>query len=638
MASSSDAISELSVEGRVALEVADSPRRRLAGDLSVGSKLAISALVIAMAVIVVIANTLYAIERYSNAGETATAAADQVEAATWVGASSAELRASQLAYVGSTSTERRAEFEGAAHRFDQALDELRQRVDDPIDVALVRRISTSHATFRDLDQLIWDKILNGDDIAAENLARGPEALAFAAIAADAENLVLRARDVEAEAMYAFDEAESSARTIAILIAIAALSIVAATTWLVARSVRIPLQAVQRAAEEAAEGELSVAVQISGADEIGRLARAFNTMMERLRVREQTLLAEHERQRLARQIQAALELAESSEEALDSASRALEQVAADMPGEILLSDNSEAHLEQMAVSGPVPGGPGCTVIAPYSCPAVRAGRAITYESSEHLDACPHLRGRDTGACSATCAPVSFMGRAMGVVHVIGPEGEPPDLKTTEAIVTVAGHTGARIGVLRSMAQTQLQATTDGLTGLINRRAFESRAGALHRSGERFVVVMADLDHFKMLNDTYGHEGGDRALRLFTDVLGDTTRSGDLVCRWGGEEFALALLGADTNSAGEMLDRIRVELSGRVATSQLPPFTASYGYVEAGLCDSLEEAVRRADQALYVAKADGRDRAIPADLSDPLPEMSNWQPEVASEVGPESAPIA
>ncbi|RMH76877.1 MAG: diguanylate cyclase, partial [Actinomyces sp.] len=392
----------------------------------------------------------------------------------------------------------------------------------------------------------------------------------------------------------------------------------------------PLLEVQKAAEAAAGGDLDVVVTVTGDDETGRLGRAFNVMLRRLRAREESLLNEHRRQETARRIQAALDLAETEDDAIDVAARALEQAAPEASAELLLADNSRAHLERVVTAGPDPAGPGCDVASPYSCPAVRAGRSLTTPSSTALDACPHLQNRPGGPRSALCVPVSFLGRALGVLHLTGPDGEPLDEEERETVVTLASGTGGRIGMLRSMARTQLQATTDGLTGLVNRRAFETRARAMHRSGEPFVLVMADLDHFKILNDTYGHEAGDRALRLFASVLTGATRDEDLVCRWGGEEFTLALVDTDCAAAAETLERLRRELADQLAGSPVPPFTASFGYVDAIACRTFEEAIRRADRALYAAKHAGRDRAI---LADPFADVDQEGPMT----GPATDPV-
>jgi diguanylate cyclase (GGDEF)-like protein len=164
----------------------------------------------------------------------------------------------------------------------------------------------------------------------------------------------------------------------------------------------------------------------------------------------------------------------------------------------------------------------------------------------------------------------------------------------------------------------------MTGLMNRRTFQTRIRSLRRQGTPFALVMADIDHFKRVNDAHGHETGDRALKVFAEVARTSLREGDLICRWGGEEFAFAFVNLSAEAARDAIDRIRLELAARLSTSDLPRFTVSFGVVASDECASLELAVRHADDSLYLAKAQGRDCAVIADPRvvdvddiDPLP---------------------
>jgi diguanylate cyclase (GGDEF)-like protein len=160
--------------------------------------------------------------------------------------------------------------------------------------------------------------------------------------------------------------------------------------------------------------------------------------------------------------------------------------------------------------------------------------------------------------------------------------------------------------------------------MNRRTFQSRMRAMRRSGVSFAMVMADIDHFKRLNDTHGHETGDRALKTFCEVAAGTLRSTDLFARWGGEEFAFALVGLTPEDAVAVLDRVRLELAAKLSTSDLPGFTVSYGVVAADHCATLDDAVRRADDALYEAKGAGRDRCVIAHTDGPAVMTDVVQP--------------
>jgi len=124
-------------------------------------------------------------------------------------------------------------------------------------------------------------------------------------------------------------------------------------------------------------------------------------------------------------------------------------------------------------------------------------------------------------------VSIRGRTVGVIHATAEPHAPVTEDTIADVATLAKLAGARIGLLRVMAETQLQASTDSLTGLLNRRSFEQRLSVIRRETPVLSLAIADLDHFKDLNDTYGHETGDRALRLFAQVLTGSVRAHDLV---------------------------------------------------------------------------------------------------------------
>ena len=242
----------------------------------------------------------------------------------------------------------------------------------------------------------------------------------------------------------------------------------------------------------------------------------------------------------------------------------------------------------------------------------APQTQVFADSDHLDACPKLRNRPQGRLSALCVPVSIMGRTVGVIHATDkPLVEPEDAQVQD-LTTLAKLAGARIGLLRVMAETQLQASTDTLTGLLNRRSFSEKVAGLPHNLHPVAVAMADLDHFKNLNDTYGHETGDRALRLFARVLRDTLRAHDLVSRYGGEEFAIAFPDCSAVDATRALHTVQTQLDAAITVGGLPKFTCSFGITEIEPGEELAAVLRRADDALLVAKRSGRNQVV---LHDP-----------------------
>jgi diguanylate cyclase (GGDEF)-like protein len=301
---------------------------------------------------------------------------------------------------------------------------------------------------------------------------------------------------------------------------------------------------------------------------------------------------------------ALEMADDEVAAYDTIERAARIAIPGSPMELLLADNSHAHLARVVrVAGDKSSNPGCAVVSPDQCVAARRAQTLVFAHSEALDACPMLRNRGCDQFSAVCVPVSIMGRTVGVVHATGEVDHPIDDEAAQSLQVLANLSGNRLAMLRIMAETQLQAMTDGLTGLMNRRSFENRARILNSNGVDYAFVMADL--FKGLNDAHGHETGDRALRVFAETLRESVRTEDVVCRYGGEEFTVLLPAADLAEAVEVMERVRVALARTTRRGDVPSFTASYGVAESTVAADFEDLLLRADRALFAAKDAGRD---------------------------------
>jgi diguanylate cyclase (GGDEF)-like protein len=324
-----------------------------------------------------------------------------------------------------------------------------------------------------------------------------------------------------------------------------------------------------------------------------------------RAQERAMQTDAKRREFEARLSRGLEMAEDELAAYDVIGRAMDSVLGEAPVELLLADNSHAHLDRVVASTEGEDVGGCPVDSPDQCVAARRAQTQVFSDSEDLDACPLLRGRTEGRCSAVCIPVSIMSRTVGVVHTTGAVDDTPEQSAIEALQTLANQAGNRLGMLRVMAETQVQASTDGLTGLINRRSLENRVRHLRGEGTDFAFVMADLDHFKDLNDAFGHEAGDRALRIFSETLRGSLRTGDLACRYGGEEFAIVLPEADVQSAIEIIERVREAVIIATSRGAAPTFTASFGIAHSSDALDLDDLVHRADKALFAAKDGGRD---------------------------------
>jgi len=195
-------------------------------------------------------------------------------------------------------------------------------------------------------------------------------------------------------------------------------------------------------------------------------------------------------------------------------------------------------------------------------------------------------------------------------------------------------GAAVGLLLSTSrrlheqndELQKLATTDPLTGAFNRRAVVERTEAelvlSQRTGIPFSVLLLDLDHFKAINDQYGHAVGDTALKVIVATVKAELRQTDVVGRWGGEEFLIIAVQTPESGALELAERLRL----RIAETPIPAgftnlrLSASFGIAQSGVNDTAESLIDRADQGLYQAKAKGRNRCA----SVPVPASSHVVP--------------
>jgi len=307
------------------------------------------------------------------------------------------------------------------------------------------------------------------------------------------------------------------------------------------------------------------------------------------------------------LQRALEMSKTELPVFDLVAEALGEAAPGMRSEVLLADSSRAHFRQALVSPPDSQETGCGVISPQECPAASRGQAMVFPLSTAMDACPQLRG---SGCSALCMPVSISGNAVGVVHVTTVDGCPPGDEVRRDVEVVVRRASERLAMLRAFEQSQTQANSDSLTGLVTRRSLEIRIRDLQSSGEPYAIAYGDLDHFKQLNDVFGHAAGDRALRTFSQVLRDALRPTDVPCRYGGEEFVILLPACPIAEAVVVLERIRERLALRLESGGLPSFAVSFGVACSDQAAEFEEVVALADVALLQAKAAGRDQIVVA----------------------------
>jgi diguanylate cyclase (GGDEF)-like protein len=453
-----------------------------------------------------------------------------------------------------------------------------------------------------------------DRTAADPIELGNELDALAAAhgrSVDASDELVRALDASAESL----ASEVSAWRVAVVVlAILAVLATVLVAWWVRRRLVVlldrPAGRVARVVHEFASGRGDARVG-PNAESLDPLARSLDADLDLVGSELVTLRRRAEWGEQSRMIFEALDEAEDEETAHRVIGQALTMIDEHHhPVELLLADRGSTRLQVVAADESVPR-PACPVESTGACPALRRGQVAVFDSSESINACPKLHDRPGGPRSAVCVPVTVATRPVGVLHMTGPEHEPPRGQLSDRLVTLSVQVGNRLGALRTLESTRKEASTDGLTGLPNRRMLESEVATLLERGTPFVMVLADLDKFKKLNDNFGHEVGDKALQLFAGVLRDNVRGNDVVSRLGGEEFVLVYPNMSVEISIEAIGRLRQALARAVAASRLPAFTCSFGVTHSDVGGDGDAILRIADAGLLRAKELGGDQAVFAD---------------------------
>ena len=254
-----------------------------------------------------------------------------------------------------------------------------------------------------------------------------------------------------------------------------------------------------------------------------------------------------------------------------------------------------------------------VFAPDDCWALRRSRMHLVERTRSAITCRHIEASQH-AC--LCAPLVGHGEVLGVLHLATTQEHRLSADVQRLAGVLAEQLSLALGNLRLQETLRSRSERDPLTDLYNRRHLElsaerelARAG---RHGHPLTFLMLDVDHFKLFNDTHGHDAGDAVLREVAHVLKRHTRTEDIACRYGGEEFLLVLPGCPLEDAYQKAEAIReaiAQLRVSAGGAVLSRVTASLGigcFPQHG--DRLDELIRAADAALYKAKAAGRNQIV------------------------------
>jgi diguanylate cyclase (GGDEF)-like protein len=305
---------------------------------------------------------------------------------------------------------------------------------------------------------------------------------------------------------------------------------------------------------------------------------------------------------------ALQVTEHEDEAQELLRRHVEQALPGANAVVLARNNSADRLEpKTSLEELDPLRVTLVGAGPRSCLAVRFGRSHVEGGEEaplmNCQICGQLPG------VSTCEPLLVSGEVIGSV-LINQEDEPGE-RERKRIRDAVGQAAPVMANLRNLAIAQLRASTDALTGLPNQRAVQDTIKRMVAQSTRTMTplsaLLVDLDHFKQVNDVYGHEAGDAVLAAVGATLAAIGRTDDFVGRYGGEEFLLLLPSTDRNEALALAEAVRRSIAAITVPHVDRAVTASVGVALLGE-DGVDATAlfRAADRALYAAKRNGRNR--------------------------------
>ena len=305
-----------------------------------------------------------------------------------------------------------------------------------------------------------------------------------------------------------------------------------------------------------------------------------------------------------QLVESLALAQDEASTGQVAARAVAQSFRLIASTTLFVDPSVALLEPVGTAGTARVHP--VVNGPTNCPTIRSGRVFQVSSATDAVICPFMPFAE-GSSGYVCAPLMAGAEPVGALFMEPTVGSVVDDTFVRA---AADRVALSLANKRVLETAQRQATTDGLTGMHNRHFLQSQLRVLQslasRHGESYAAIAIDVDGLKLINDTFGHEMGDLALRGLANTIRKTIRTSDIGVRTGGDEFLVLVPHGALDEARTLAERIRDAVRQQGRTEPHTAITVSAGVAAWRPGRTAEQVLEAADGMLYAAKRAGKDR--------------------------------
>lgn len=384
-------------------------------------------------------------------------------------------------------------------------------------------------------------------------------------------------------------------------------------------VLIPLKDLLDQSTKITGGDYSVHNAVTVKNEVGTLGHTQNLMCDAInndinehkRLEIELLQHEHEAVTINK-MNEMLQICHATSEAVTVITLNAQEIFPNMSGGLTLYNYQNRQLDTVSTWGPHPFLKSS--FTANDCWALRGGHNLIISNPEKTILCNHLTSQEHGAY--ICIPLLSQNETIGTFHLYQSNASAITETEQQLIITFSEVIKLSLANIRLREELHEQAIRDALTGLFNRRYLDAtlprELRRVLRDKKPLTIAMIDVDHFKHINDTYGHKIGDQVLEAIGKILQDNVRGSDIACRYGGEEFLLVFFNSDLKDAIARLTNL-CDLIKDIAIQHenqiIPQITASIGVTQAPQDGTHSESlIRNADEALYTAKENGRDQIV------------------------------